>query len=105
MLEGLLRDARGDLRPEAAEERVLVRHERAPVFSTLARTVSMSSGTIVRRSITSTETSRRDIASAASRDRLTSAPQVTMVRSLPSRATRASPHGRRKSSSGSGEAA
>ena len=64
-----------------------------PVLSTDSSTVSSSSGLVVRRSITSTETPLPASCSAASSEVCTIRPSVTMVTSLPSRTTFASPNG------------
>ena len=74
-----------------------------PVFCTERITVSMSSGTRLRRSITSADTPLSAASfSAAFRQSCTAGPQETKVRSLPSRFTSATPIGTRCSPSGTG---
>jgi hypothetical protein len=73
-----------------------------PVLATEARTVEPSNGTRVRGSTTSTSTPSPARVSAASNARVTMNEVATMVRSLPSRATRARPKGMGSRPSGTG---
>ncbi len=73
-----------------------------PVLATLWAIVSTSKGTIVRRSITSQEIPSAASFSAASTQRWTGVPQLTIVRSVPGRTMLATPNGMKYSPLGTG---